>query len=146
MNAVVALIWLHVVGNVFWVGAICGVAVLLASSLGDARARGALAERLYLWVAVPGFVLSFGAGMFRVLLDPWYLQMPWMHAKLALAFVIIGVHHVLGARARRLARAEATTSVSPGVRGAAPLGVTIALCAAAAVFFAITKLPAPSTP
>jgi len=139
MNLYSVLTWLHVVGNVFWIGAICGVGLLLTSGLGDAKTRGELAQRLYLRIAVPGFVLSFLLGMGRLLSDTAYFKFPWMHAKLLFGFIIIGLHHVVGAKAKKMAKGEAD---GPGKVGA--LTAAIAVLAIAVVFFAIAKVPMPS--
>lgn len=139
MNLYSVLTWLHVVGNVFWIGAICGVGLLLTSAPGDAKTRGELAQRLYLRVAVPGFVVSFLLGMGRLLSDMTFFKFPWMHAKLLFAFIIIGLHHVVGAKAKKMAKGEVT---EPGKVGM--LTAAIAVLAVAVVFFVIVKVPMPS--
>src|SRR5579883_2790094 len=101
-----ALIWLHVSGNLVWIGAILAVGAILASRDGtDNRVRGRIAYDIYRRLAVPAFVVSFVCGAVRLGLDPvLYLRTThWMHAKLPLALVVIALHHVIGGRARRLA-------------------------------------------
>jgi len=139
MNLYSVLTWLHVVGNVFWIGAIVGVGVLLTSGLGDAKGRGELAHRLYMRIAVPGFVISFVMGMARLLADTTYFKFPWIHAKLLFGFIIIGLHHVVGAKAKKMARGDASDPGKAGVLAAA-----IAVLAVAVVFFAVVKVPMPS--
>ena len=132
------LVWLHVVGNIVWIGAILAVGVTVTSSAGDAKTRGELALGVYKRLAVPAFVLSFVCGAWRLLSDPgFYLkQHHWMHAKLPLALAVIALHHVIGGRAKKLARGT--------VQDGGPVAIltaVLALAAVGAAFFAIFKVP-----
>src|SRR5262245_49017800 len=100
-----ALVWLHVSGNVVWIGSILAVAVALTSGSGTAKSRGEIGLRIYRLLSVPAFVLAFTTGTVHLLLDvSYYLsQHHWMHGKLLFAFAAIGLHHVIGARAKKLA-------------------------------------------
>lgn len=131
------LIWLHVVGNIAWIGSILAVVAILTGT-GEPRARGEMALRVYSRIASPAFVLSFVAGATQLAMNTSYylVQSHWMHGKLPVALAVIGLHHVLGARAKKLARG-AVQEAGP----AAILGVVLALMAAAAAFFAIFKIP-----
>jgi putative membrane protein len=133
-----ALIWLHVSGNIVWIGAILAVGVLVTSSVGDPKTRGQMALRVYMRLAVPAFVISFVCGLARLSKDTSYYlkEHHWMHGKLLFALIAIGLHHALGARAKKLA--------SGSVQDAGPAGimtVVLAVSAVAAAFFAIMKLP-----
>jgi putative membrane protein len=137
MKVDLALIWLHVVGNVFWIGSIVAVAVVLLADKPDAKARGALAHMLYLRLAAPAFVLSFVAGLARFMMDIGsYGKTPWMHIKLTFALVAIGLHHVIGARAKKMANGDAADA-GP-TRG---LMIGLAVCVVAAVFLVIMRIP-----
>ena len=132
------LLWLHVVGNLVWIGAILAVGVTILSKAGDPKTRGEIALGIYMRLAVPAFVVSFAAGAARLLSDPgFYLkQHHWMHAKLPLALTVIALHHVIGGRAKKLARGT--------VQDAGPAAILTAVLAVAAVgaaFFAIFKVP-----
>lgn len=133
-----ALIWLHVVGNIVWIGSILAVAVVILANTADAKTRGAIALAVYKRLAVPAFVLSFVAGAGRLFSDPgFYLkQHHWMHAKLPLALAVIALHHVIGARAKKLGDG---TVQEPGPT--AILAVVLAVSAVLAAFFAIFKIP-----
>lgn len=129
--------WVHIVANVLWIGSICGVAVVLlgpregtSAKAADPEVRGALAHRLYLSLAAPAFVASFLFGISRLALDAsHYLSQPWMHIKLTLVVLVIGLHHAIGARAKKMAHGDATTP------GPAPvLALALALLAAGAAF------------
>jgi len=128
---------LHVLGNVVWVGSILSVALLVSAApfMADPADAGSLARRVYLRLAVPAFVVSFVAGVTRISFSPIaYLHMPWMHAKLACALVVIGVHHALGGKARRVAAGDV-----PAARRSVLLALVLFLAASGAVFLAIEK-------
>ena len=142
------LVTLHVMANLVWIGAIASVGWLTrhAGALADGKEReGARAvsrvayELLYKRVAVPAFGISFVCGLARLFkTTDYYMHAPWFHAKLLFAFVVIGLHHVLGARARRMAQAAATADGS--MQGAGVSGIlTGALLASAflAVVFVV---------
>ena len=136
-----ALIFVHIAANIFWIGAIVGVGVLLlADKVGDAKTRGELALRLYMRVATPGFVLSFLFGVVRFGMDiGLYAKMPFMHIKLTFALAVIAFHHIIGARAKKMANGDET---DPGKTGL--FVALLALCAVVAVFFVVMRIPAGS--
>lgn len=137
MKIDLAIIWLHVTANVFWVGGLVAVALVMLAEAGDAKVRGALANRIYLKLAVPAFGLSFLGGMARLLMDSgYYLKSPWMHAKLLFVVIAIALHHVIGARTKRLMGGEADATSKLAV-----LVTVFALCATLAVFFVIMRIP-----
>ena len=138
MKADTLLVWLHVTGNLVWIGAIVAVGLLLTASSAEPKVRGELAQRVYLRAAVPGFVASFLLGFIRMAMDfnYYFVQHHWMHGKLLFAFISIGLHHVLGARAKKMANGDAD---GPGPAGM--LLAVFAVSAAVAAFFVITKLP-----
>jgi putative membrane protein len=133
-----ALIWLHISGNIVWIGAILAVGVVLAAPEPGPKARGEIARRVYGRLAVPAFVVSFVCGAARLLLDPalYLRQTHWMHAKLPLALGVIALHHVLGARAKKMALGT-VQDAGP----AAILAGALAVMAVLAAFFAIFKVP-----
>jgi protoporphyrinogen IX oxidase len=142
MKAELTLVWLHVTANLFWIGAIVAVAVVILADKGDAKLRGELAYKIYLHSAVPAFVVSFFAGAIRLMMDAGpYMKQPWMHAKLLFALIVIGLHHVIGARAKKLANGDAD---GPGPTKV--LLIVLAVSAALAAFFAVQHIPESSTP
>ena len=54
------LVWLHVVGNLVWIGAILAVGVTITGSAGDPKTRGEIALGIYKRLAVPAFPDSYG--------------------------------------------------------------------------------------
>ncbi len=132
-----ALLAIHVLAVTIWVGALASLTLVLSapSSLGDSKVRGALGRRIYTNAAVPAFIVAFTAGIIR-LLKYWqalYAHQHWMHGKLTAALVLIAVHHVLGARARKMA--DAGADVGPAV----VLGAVAMLAAAVAVAMVILR-------
>ena len=69
---------------------------------------------------MPAFVISFAAGVTRLLLDPqlYLVVTKYMHPKLTLALVVIALHHVIGARAKRMASGTRTEPGPVSVLGA----------------------------
>jgi protoporphyrinogen IX oxidase len=133
-----ALIWLHVVGNIIWIGSIISVGLVLLSNKGEPKVRGAIALELYRRVAVPAFIVSIVCGGARLGLDINYylVEHHWMHGKLVVALGVIGLHHVIGARAKRMA---AGTVQDTGPTGT--LVPVLAVLAILATFFAVFKIP-----
>ncbi len=133
----VALLAAHVLANVVWIGALLSESVLLGRAIWvpDPAEIGALARRVHTRLAIPAFLASFAAGLAR-LLPAWraYAGMPWMFAKLGFALAIIVLHHMIGARARRVAGGSVHAA-----NGTWALGWLTFLCAGGAVLFAIAK-------
>lgn len=131
------LVAVHVLANVVWIGALLSVVLLLsraASGAADAGVAGGLARTVHVRLAAPAFMTSFAAGVVVMLLAPRvYARLPWLHAKLAFALVVIVLHHVIGARARRVAAGDRAAA------NVTALGTVVFLCAAAAVFLGVVK-------
>jgi protoporphyrinogen IX oxidase len=133
----VVLVFAHVLANVVWIGSILAVGLLLgrARFMADGAEIGALARRVYTRLAVPAFLGSFAFGAARVAMDARvYAHMPWFHAKLTFAIGVIALHHVIGARARRVAAGSPDAG-----KGATVLMLATFLCAAGAVWLGVAK-------
>jgi putative membrane protein len=133
----VLLVAAHVLANVVWIGALLSVATLTARApfVADPSDLGSLARRVYWRLAVPGFLASVGAGVARITLAPQvYAHLPWFHAKLGLALVVIVLHHIIGGRARRVANGNADAG-----RGLGAVAVLTFLCVAGAVLLGVAK-------
>jgi putative membrane protein len=131
------LVALHVLANVVWIGALLAVAVVLgaASASADPASAGGIARLVHVRLAVPAFLVSFGAGVARIALTPIpYAHMPWFHAKLTFALAVIVLHHVVGARAKGLATGRMKAAAGAGV-----LGLATFVCAAGAVLLGVAK-------
>ena len=140
------VIALHVAAVVAWIGGDLAIAVVATASEGDDKTRGTLARKLYQRVAAPGFTLAFALGLYK-LLTGWraasvdangivaggYAKAPWMHVKLTLALVVIAVHHIMGARAKKMMKDGA----KPGPMGI--LGAVVAACALGAIVMVVVR-------
>lgn len=132
-----ALIAAHVVANLVWIGAILSVALLVANApfMADPGDPGTLARRVYVRLALPAFFVSFATGVARIALFPMvYAHMPWMHVKLTFALVVIALHHIIGARAKRLRGGQ-----TGAARGVAFLGFLLFAFAACAAVLGVAK-------
>lgn len=130
------LVVLHVIANLVWIGSILATAVIAVAGGATPEIRGALARRVYARLAAPAFGVSFLAGFSRLLMTPkvYLVQTHWMHAKLAFALAVIALHHIIGARVRRMESGTAQTSGPVGT-----LAVVLFVCALGAVFFVIVR-------
>lgn len=71
------------------------------------RERFCLMERkLYRGIMQPSMIATLLLGAGLLYLQPAWLQMGWLHAKLTLVLVLIGYHHICGAQLKRFARGE----------------------------------------
>ncbi len=132
-----ALVATHLVANVVWIGALLSVALLVGRApwMADPAEVGMLARRLYARLAVPAFLGSVATGLARILLNPQaYVHLAWLHAKLALAVVVVVLHFIIGARAEKVASGNARAG-----RGASLLGALAFACAAGAVVLGVAK-------
>ena len=131
---------LHVAANLLWIGSIASVGWLLhaagkAATPDAAKAIGELAASIYRGLATPAFGVSFVFGLARLASHAdFYMKAHWFHGKLSFALVVIALHHVIGARAKR----AAAGSVQPG-GASATLSVALVGAAFVTVLFAIYK-------
>jgi putative membrane protein len=128
----------HVAANAVWIGSIMCVGTLIgrARLAADCSEVGALALRLYRIYAMPAFIISFLAGAARIGMTPRaYTHELWLHVKLGFALFVIVLHHVIGARAKRLAQGDRDAASGGGV-----LAFTVFVCATATVGLAVTKM------
>jgi putative membrane protein len=130
------LVFIHVAANVIWIGSILAVATTLVSASGDATTRGRIALELYKKLSTPAFIVSFVAGATRLAMDTGYYfsATHFMHGKLTFALAVIGLHHVIGARAKRMAGGQVTSAGNVGL-----LGIALFAAAVIAVFFVVVK-------
>ena len=136
MDIAGALKALHVAANVVWIGSILAVGRVIEVNEGDAKLRGALALKVYKGLAVPAFGLSFvaGAAQLPLNLDYYFVRTHFMHAKLLFALVVIGLHHVVGARAKKVANGDAAAAAA-----VPSLTIGILVATVIVVFLAVMK-------
>jgi putative membrane protein len=133
------LVVLHVVADTIWIGSILAVVALLvrpSPARDQVQAGRDAAAYLYVRIANPAFMAAFAFGALRLLLDlrAYFVLSHFMHAKLTLAFVVVGLHHVIGARAKRLAKTPEAPAGALRVLGYALLGFS-----ALTIYFAVVK-------
>jgi putative membrane protein len=86
----------HIVGLVFWLGTLLVVTQILAihvteHSLEVSGALSRLESKLLKGLAHPGAAIMVITGFILVSHDPGYLQQHWLHAKLLLVAVLVGL-------------------------------------------------------
>ena len=111
------LVAIHVMANLVWIGTIASVGWLTAAAAKAESADAAkLAHNLYLRVAVPAFLASFVFGVSRLLLAPaYYMHLHWFHGKLTAVIIVIALHHVIGAKAKKVAAGSMQAGRSGGI-------------------------------
>ena len=131
-----ALVAAHVAANLVWIGSILSVALSLSSRAVDGRAAAQIAYELYRTLAIPAFVVSFVTALTRLLLSTqlYFVETKYMHGKLLFAVIVIGLHHVIGGRAKAVAAGRRS---SPGPVGV--LALLLLISAVAATLFVILK-------
>ncbi|HTV24457.1 MAG TPA: hypothetical protein VMG12_37460 [Polyangiaceae bacterium] len=130
------LVAFHVAANLVWIGSILSVALALMSPTGDGRAGAQIAYEQYRKLAMPAFVVSFITALTRLLMSPhlYFVETKYMHVKLAFAVIVIGMHHMIGGRAKAVAGGRRS---SPGPVGV--LAFLLGTSAVAATLFVILK-------
>ena len=131
-----ALVAAHVAANLVWIGSILSVALALGSRVGEGRVAAQIAYELYRRLAMPAFVVSFVTALTRLFMsvDLYFVETQYMHGKLLFAAIVIGLHHVIGARAKAVASGRRS---APGPVGRWAL--LLFICAVAATLFVIVK-------
>jgi putative membrane protein len=127
------LLSLHVMANLVWIGSISCVGWLLAAAAKDGttatgRPLAEVALRIYRRIATPAFGTSFACGLAALALNAsYYMHAHWFHAKLTFALVVIALHHVLGAKAKRAASGDVQAGSSGAILTAALLASAFAV-------------------
>jgi putative membrane protein len=112
------LLWLkaiHLIAAVTWFAAIFYLPRLFVyHAMAEdtiSRERFTVMERkLYRGIMTPSMLVVLVFGIWMLLENPGYLEMGWVHAKLALIVLLIGYHHVCGAFMKKFARDANTRS------------------------------------
>lgn len=63
-------------------------------------------KKLYRYITMPALTASFILGVSMLVYNPNLLHYHWMHGKLFLVFVMIGITHMAGAVHKKLVRGE----------------------------------------
>lgn len=143
MTVTMIFLVFHVFANMVWIGSIAAVGWLTAASsrIEIEERRDAVAQtavQLYRRAATPAFVVSLLFGLAMLLQAPGsYMKLHWFHGKLTFAVAVIALHHVLGSKAKKAARANGGSRQAFG--NSAILAVVTLACAFVTVAFAILK-------
>jgi putative membrane protein len=138
--AQLVLVAIHVIFNLVWIGSITAVGWLVhrASKAKDAQAAeasGVLALDLYRNVAVWGFLGSFIAAVAVIGTNAQtYMHAHWLHGKITVALGVIALHHVIGARAKKVAGGSMQAGAAGGI-----LVLVLLAFALLSVIFAVFK-------
>lgn len=97
----------HLTGMVFWIGGMLFAVQSLAfySETADSAQRQAhtrAAARSMRALAHPGAALVIVTGVLMLSLEPAFLQQGWLHAKLTLVVLMMGVDLLLNSQVRRM--------------------------------------------
>ncbi len=90
----------HVLGFVFWMAGLLIVTQVLAVHTGEQspearRVLERLEVKLLKGIAHPGAAITIIAGIAVVMIQPGYLHQTWLHAKLSLVAILIGLDFVV---------------------------------------------------
>jgi putative membrane protein len=125
--------FVHVLGNILWLGGGLAAAVTLLLLAGEAKetkkAAAHAMRRLILMVVTPGMVLSFAGGLTNLLMfwDALYKKAPWMHTKLLIGLIAAAISGVLSGKLRKAAAGHEELSL-----GAVKLSAGVLLVSAIA--------------
>jgi len=102
---------LHIIAMVCWFAGLFYLPRLFVyhamSSDETSLQRFCVMERkLYRGIMNPSMIATVLLGGWLLYLNPAWLQMGWLHAKLLLVVTLIGYHHACGAQLKRFARGE----------------------------------------
>ena len=132
---------LHVVGALVWIGGLFALTAFLEAFVAEPDA--APRSRLLKFVREAAIVPDVGATIAIIFGLHWLFkfkiyQMPYMHIKLTLVAIVIGVHGYLKMKAKKARKGETFT--------APPLFMKpmLTLLATGIVLFVISKWPLPS--
>ena len=132
------LLSLHVLGALMWIGSLFALFTFLEAygAEPDAAARGRLAKFVRQAAIVPdiGATIAIVFGLHRFFKLHLY-QAHYMHAKLTLVVLVIGMHGFLKVKAKRVRKGEAFTPPP------AALKPVLTLLAAGIILFVISKWP-----
>lgn len=102
----------HILGLLFWIGGLLIATQMLAQHAREIspearQALGRMEKKLLRSMANPGALLTIITGMILIFTNPsYYLHAGWLHAKLALVAVLVGLHWVVLSRSKSFLAGE----------------------------------------
>jgi uncharacterized membrane protein len=132
---------LHVFGAFMWIGGLFALAAFLDAFAAetDPAARGRLAKFLRQAAIVPdiGATIAIIFGVYWLVQFKVY-KLPYMHIKLTLVAVVIGLHGYFKMKAKKARKGEAFTAPPAAVK------MVLSLVALGIITFVVSKWPLPS--
>jgi uncharacterized membrane protein len=132
---------LHVFGTFIWIGGLFALAAFLDAFAAetDAAARGRLTKFLRQAAIVPdiGATIAIIFGVYWLVQFKVY-KMPYMHIKLTLVAVLIGLHGYLKVKAKKARKGEGFTAPPVAMK------MVLSLVALGIITFVVSKWPLPS--
>ncbi len=132
---------LHVFGAFIWIGGLFALAAFLDAfgAETDPAARSRLVKFLRQAAIVPdvGATIAILCGVHWLFKFKLY-QMPYMHIKLTLVAVLIGLHGYLKVKAKKARKGEGFTPPPVAIKG------LMSLVALGIIIFVVSKWPLPS--
>ena len=132
---------LHVFGAFIWIGGLFALAAFLDAfgAETDPAARSRLTKFLRQAAIVPdiGATIAIVFGVHWLFKFKLY-QMPYMHIKLTLVAVLIGLHGYLKVKAKKARKGEGFTPPPVAIKG------LMSLVALGIIIFVVSKWPLPS--
>ena len=106
---------LHIISMVCWFAGIFYLPRLFVYHAETTDAAGrerfkVMERKLYRGIMMPSMIATLVFGFWLLSMAPGFMKQGWMHAKLALVFLLIGYHHVCGAYVKRFAADNNTRS------------------------------------
>lgn len=100
---------LHIISMIAWMAGMLYLPRLFVYHVGVAPGSDTsqtfkrMEQRLLKFIMTPAMLATYIFGIALLIIQPVYLQMHWMHAKLGLVLVMSGVHGFYAASVRRFA-------------------------------------------
>jgi protoporphyrinogen IX oxidase len=134
---------LHVFGSFIWVGGLFALAAFLDAFAAetDPAARGRLARFLRQAAIVPdiGGTIAIGFGLYWLInFREVLMKMPYMHIKLTLVVLVLGIHGFLKVKAKKARKGEGFTAPPSAVKG------LLSLVVLGIIVVVVSKWPLPS--
>ena len=124
---------LHIVAFAVWLGNLFAIAVTLTFRNGETEASvrtklGELGRNRMGRAADVGATLALLSGVWLISFAPaHYMRQPWLHMKLTLVLVVLGLHGFLRVRAKKAAEGDAKAFPAPLVGFMTMIAVSIVM-------------------
>lgn len=120
------LIAIHVLGDIVWIGSILAVSLILSQTTIEPKLRGEIGLKIYRRLTNPAFIVALVFGLIQLLMNAqhYFVATKYMHGKLTFALLAIGLTHMIGGRAKRMALGTVSDAGKAPLFGFILLGFT----------------------